>query len=525
MIDIKKYFCVILSIVMLLSSCSLREDTETDTEEAELIINENNTVFKFVAEDTGFFLPTGGISESLAEALGAVYEPLYEFDEAMNKIPILATACVKSGKYQYKVDLKEGVLWHDGSEFISTDVIYTVNELKKDESVYSHLVEKITEVDVINRHKLLFTLSEPTVNFEALLTFPIIKRNTTEENSEQPVGTGAYKFKEKKNSTYVLEKNEKWHGGDASDKTIEITLLKDKRSAVYSFEANEADVISTSLIDLASNTPKGKSSEREYISRKLTFLGFNTSEGILSLPEMRRAVAYLIDKDAIIEKDIYGKGEAADIPVYPKAWFYSSDFNDISISSDGNYLENVLNDNDWYEKNGKYFKDFGGYETELVLSITVNAENEEKVRIAEDISETLESMGMTVRVKALPYEKYLAKVNDGDFSMFIGEIALQPNMDPSDLTKSGKNYFRYSSEENDEILNRLTSAESAEEIQSCYNEFYGVFSKDMPFVPLFFKKEAMVYDSSLAGFSEPNYFKTYRNIENWYFSKKTELNG
>lgn len=522
MIDIKKYLSVILSVViLLLSSCSFKNDVEPENEEAELIINENNSVFKFVAEDTGAFLPTKNISKSLAEALGAVYEPLYDFDGAGNKIPVLASGCVRSGKYQYKVDLKDGVLWHDGSELVATDVIYTVNELKKNESVYSPLVEKITGVDVITGHKLLFTLGEPTVNFEALLTFPIVKRNATDE--KDPVGTGAYRFKERKGNTCVFEKNEKWHMGEAGDKKIEITLLKDKQSAVYAFEAGEADVISTSLIDLTESTPKGKSSVIEYISNKLTFLGFNTSEGLLSLAEVRRAVSYLIDKNEIIERDAYGRGEAADVPIHPKAWFYSA--GEVEISSDGNYLESVLNDNEWYKSGDKYYKSFDGRRTELVFSILVNSENEEKVRIAEDIAGMLEKAGLTVKVKALAYDKYAAKVNEGDFSMFIGEIALKPNMDPSDLLKSGKNYFLYSSGENDAVLQKLTSAETAEEIQNAYGEFCGVFSKEMPFVPIFFRKEAMVCNSALSGFAEPNYFKTYGNIENWYFSKKVELNG
>lgn len=522
---IKKYFVVILSMLLLLTSCSFTDGTGGEDEAAELIINENNSVFKFVAEDSETMLPTGGISRSLAEALAFVYEPLYEFDETLNPIPVLSVGCTRSGGCQYKVDLKQDVLWHDGTELVATDVIYTVNELKKGESIYSECVKKITEVDVINRHKLLFTLSEPTVNFEALLTFPIVKRNASADKNTAPVGTGAYKFKSRKNNTCTFEKNENWHGGSASDKTIELTLLKDKQSAVYAFEANEADVISTTLLDLSQGTPKGKVSSRDYISKNLTFLGFNTAEGILSLPEMRRAIAYIIDKNQIIERDIYGRGEAADAPIYPNAWFYSSELNNIEISSDGDYLERVLADNGWYKRNGRYFKDFGGYETELVLSITVNSENEEKLRIAEDIAKMLEDAGLTVKLKAFPYEKYLMKINDRDFSMFLGELSLPPNMDPTDLVKSGKNYFSYSSDEADSVVAKLTSAETSEEIKNCYNEFYGIFSKDMPFVPLFFRKEAMLYNSALSGFSAPNYFKVYRNIENWYFSKKVELNG
>ncbi len=508
-----------------MSSCSFREKNVPDGEDAELIINENNTVFRFVAEEADTMLPVCNIPQSLADALACVYEPLYDFDESLNKIPVLATNCTRSGKYQYKVDLKDGVLWHDGSEFVATDVIYTVNALKKGESVYSPAVSKITQVDVINRHKLLFTLSEPTVNFEGLLTFPIIKRNTPTDKYTEPVGTGPYKYKEKKNNTYIFEKNSDWHGGGASDKTINITLLKDKQSAVFAFEANEADVISSSLIDLTQNTPKGKVSVQDYISKNLTFLGMNDSEGILSLPDMRKAVAYLIDKNKIIKSDVYGRGEAVDVPIYPKAWYFSDEFGNIEISGSTDYLERVLNDNDWYKKDGVYVKDFGGYETELTLSILVNSDNEEKTHISESIAAMLEENGIRVKIKAVPYERYLVKIKDKDFSMFLGEISMPQNMDPSDLVKSGDNYFSYSSGQMDDIISRLTSVSEPEEVQSCYGEFFKLFSEDMPFVPLFFRKDSFVYNSKLSGFGMPDYFKTYRNIENWYFSQKVELNN
>lgn len=526
MVTIKRYICLFLSLIISLSGCSFREKTEDNSENAELIINENNTVFRFAAEEANTLLPVCAIPQSLADAVDIIYEPLYDFDEALNVIPVLAAGCTASGNTQYKVELKENVYWHDGDEFTASDVIYTVNALKKGESVYSPDVENIKEVDVINRHKVLFTLNRPTVNFEGILSFPIIKRNTSLEQDPGavPVGTGPYKFTEKRNNTYTFKKNENWHGGEASDKTVTITLLKDKQSVIYAFEANEADVISGSVLDLTKNTPKGKTLMRDYISRNLTFLGMNDEEGILSLSEVRRAIAYLIDKNEIIERNVYGRGEAVDVPIYPKAWFYDSALSSVEVAADGSYLESILNENGWYKKDGLYTKDFGSYETELTLSVLVNSENEEKTSIAKSISKMLGDNGITVRVKAIPYEKYLGKIKDRDFSMFIGEIAMDKNMDPAGLVKSGENYFGYKSEETDDILNKMYAARGTEEVISKFGEFAGVFLRDMPFVPLFFRKDAMAYASNLAGFGMPDYYRPYRNIENWYFSQKVELN-
>lgn len=523
MFNIKRYLSLLLIFVLVLSSCSFKEQTEETSDTGELIINDSNTSFRFVAEEAECFLPTEKIPSSFAEFLEIIYEPLFDFDADLNPVPSLAESCTALSATQYRVTLKQGVTWHDGSEFNANDVIYTVNALKSSENSFAADVKKISTADFVSRNKVLFTLSEPVSNFEGLLSFPIIKRNTsTGGKTFEPNGTGPYKFSEKKNNTYYFEKNSSWHGGEASDKIISLTLMKDKKSAVYAFEAGEADVISSELMDLSENTPRGQVTVRDYISNNLTFLGMNNTEGILSVPEIRCAISYLIDKQAIIDEDVYGRGESADLPIHPNAWFCKKS-DTFEVRADGSYLEGLLNENGWFKENGVFVKDFGKYKSELTLSVLVNKDNKEKTAIAQSVARMLGENGIAVRVKAVPYEQYAGRVRSMDFSLFIGEIALDKNMDPSRMVKSGENYFGYASEETDSLLKRMGQARETEEVKACYDEFSGIFMREMPFVPLFFRKKSMIAASSLSGCGTPDYYKTYRNIENWYVSQKVEL--
>lgn len=526
MFDIKRYLSFLMTLILLLASCVGGENTdEAGQDEASLIINETTSEVRFVAEDSATLLPAGDISESLAEIIKIVYEPLFDFDESLNPIASLADDCTAVSPTLYRVGLRDGVTWHDGDEFNANDVVYTVNALKNSNSVFASDVEKILKAEVESKNSVLFTLSEPTPNFIGLLSFPIIKRNTDTEPSADfvPVGTGPYKFSEKRNNTYYFVKNEAWYNGEASDKKISITLLKDKESAVYAFEANEADVISSSLMDLTENTPRGQTTIQNYISNDLTFLGMNNSEGILSQPEIRCAISYLIDKNAIITNHLYGHGQAVDVPVYPKAWFYDYQSDMVEVEADANYLETLLNQNGWFKKEGIYVKDFGSYEAELTLSILTNRDNDEKMAIAKSIAETLRENGIIVKVTAVPYDQYLGRVKSMDFSMFIGEISMDKNMDPSELVAGGENYFAYQSEEMDAILERMGSCEDNEQLIQCYSEFISRFLQDMPFVPLFFREEALIASPELSGYGMPNYYCPFRNVENWYFSRRVEL--
>ena len=105
--------------------------------------------------------------------------------------------------------------------------------------------------------------------------------------------------------------------------------------------------------------------------------------------------------------------------------------------------------------------------------------------------------------------------------MFIGEIEMDKNMDPSNLVRSGENYFSYSSEEMDAQLARMTQPDA--DLTRLYSDFSTVFLKDMPFVPLFFREESLITNSHMSGIGTPNYYRIYRNGENWYVSRKTEV--
>ena len=517
----------IISAVMLLvmtASCTMRPNGGKN-EEAEVIVKERRSEIRILAEEGKSLLPIDDIPESLAEALMMVYEPLYDFDEALNPIPVLAETCTKSGNNQYWITLKKGVYWHDGTEFVSNDVIYTFNMLKNSGSVFADDVKKIEQIDYSNKHKILVTLAEPVANFVGLLSFPIVKRSSSSEKLKNlaPIGTGPYKFSEKKNNSYYFVKNNRWHGGEASEKTVIITTLKDKQSAIYAFEANEGDVISSKIMNLKENTPRGKIKIQSYTSNNLTFLGMNTSEGILSKAEIRQAISYLIDKEEIVKNDVYSQGVAVNVPIYPGVWFYSSQNDMVETKAEDNYLEPLLNAEGWYKKNGIYAKDFGEYEADLTLSILVNKDNSEKTAIAKRIASALGRSGIVVKIKAVPYEQYSGRVRSGDFSMFIGEMAADKNMDPSKFVKSGRNFFLYSNSDMDSIVNRMARAENNEELIAVCSEFVGKFNEQMPFVPLFFRNEALICNSVLAGYHTANYYHTYRGMENWYFSQKVEL--
>jgi len=521
---VKRIFTFFL-ILTLLAGCGLpfSEEKPQEEVEGELIIREDNTEFHVVMEMPDSMIPTVTTQKSTAEVLQILYEPLFRFDEQLRPLPCLAESwSVLSGAKQYYINLKKDILWHDGSTLTANDVVDTIASIQNGVGIYRNAVADIAQAEVVNRHKVLITLNRPVVNFIGQLGFPIIKRNTDEE--QPPVGTGAYRFVEKQSGNRILlEPNPDWHGGDAGNKKIVVTGVRDAEAAVYAFHANEADIISSSMMDLRENSPRGEIAKQEYLSNKLTFLGMNHEHELLKLPEIRRALEYLIDRNEIIEKDMYGLGVPVDVPVVPQAWFYNRQTGMVEVQTDAQYLQELLTGQGWYLRDGFYYKDYGAYENRLSFRILVNKDNEEKVAIAKRIAQMLMTVGIDANIRAVGYEQYLGLIRDKSFTLFLGEIEMDWSMDPTSLVGSGRNYFSYASEAMDAVLEQMVRAESQEDLALQYDAFCRIFLEDMPFVPLFFRKEAILYAAELTGAGAPDFYGVYRDVEKWYFSQKINL--
>ena len=49
-----------------------------------------------------------------------------------------------------------------------------------------------------------------------------------------------------------------------------------------------------------------------------------------------------------------------------------------------------------------------------------------------------------------------------------------------------------------------------------YKRLKEIYINDVPYISLYFSKNVAIYNTSLAGEVNPNWFNVFYNIENWY---------
>ena len=252
------------------------------------------------------------------------------------------------------------------------------------------------------------------------------------------------------------------------------------------------------------------------ITNDYEYLDFNYDAPFYKNVYLRKAIAYAIPKDEIIQNIYLGTGIKTTSPINPNAW-----------NSSSNEIEN-------YEYNmQKAMENLALANVNLSqvqTTILVNAENEERIETAELIAKRLEQIGIKVLVVVKPFAEYMNILEEGSYHMFLGGIDFYtiPNFE-SFLMSTGKgqggiNYCNFSDAKMDLLIGNMNKAIGEENFLKATKEFETYFSEQLPMVGLFFKNDILLTDNTIIGNKNPNLYNQYNNIELWHIKQKDVKN-
>jgi len=229
----------------------------------------------------------------------------------------------------YLVRLQEGISWHNGNPLTAYDVEFTIRGIQNlsGQSIYKANVSNISEVEVLEEYLLRIHLSEPVPFFEYKLTFPILCRETYDENTlesleDLPVGAGIYRISELGKNGVILEftGNEE---GTGYPLIINVSIFETAVELYHALSRENIDVIHTLNIDYQDII--GSIGFRNNIStgRRFTYLGINNNHPILSNREVRQAINYGVNSYSIVERVFRNKYIPSTFPLSSETFWYN----------------------------------------------------------------------------------------------------------------------------------------------------------------------------------------------------------
>lgn len=232
------------------------------------------------------------------------------------------------------VTIREGMTWHDGEPVTAEDVAFSFQAPMTDEApMYKPFVGKIANIEIIDDLNVRFTLSEPWVAFEtaSLAKLNLIPKHVwestlddlagTEDNAESyqeeiPIGSGPYKFVAwKPSEEIILEANPDHWAAPQAERWI-LRIIPNVESALGQLQTGELNFLMEFEGDptLLQATADGDPNIDLIATTELGFRFFamNTRMQPFDDPALRRALAYAVPKDVIINNIFKGFAEPAD---------------------------------------------------------------------------------------------------------------------------------------------------------------------------------------------------------------------
>ena len=152
------------------------------------------------------------------------------------------------------------------------------------------------------------------------------------------------------------------------------------------------------------------------------------------------------------------------------------------------------------------------------MTLVVDQDSSYKSSAAGDIARQLNAAGFDVTVQRLAWEDYLSALQNGKFDLYLGEVKLTADFDPSPLLPGGAlNYGRYSDQAMAALLSAFRAAQGEERI-SAAQALYARLGETAPFAPLCFKNWSVLSQwGQLTGLA-PTQQNVFYQFGNWNFA-------
>jgi len=356
-----KRFTILLSVILtslalMFAGCE-KKDEQAGTTEVKKSTKGNTMVFGRGGDSVGLdpAYETDGNSFMVCDN---VFEALVFYaDESTALEPGLAESWeISPDGLNYTFNLRKGVKFHDGTDFNANAVVFSIGRMMKDRNlvfygqgweipaqertpeywVSMEMDDTIGSITATGEYTVVFKLKRVEAPFLAnmgmdfadIISPTAFLKNPT-EFLRNPVGTGPFKFdKWVKDDRIILTKNENYwdkSGGPYLDQVI-FRSIPENSVRFLELKTGNIDICqfpNPADIELARKDPNIKLLAQPGMN--IGYLSFNhTKEPWKSNVKLRKAIAYAIDRKAIVDNIYQGMGQLAKNPIPPTMWGYNN---------------------------------------------------------------------------------------------------------------------------------------------------------------------------------------------------------
>lgn len=549
----------------LLAGCGEKAEVTEEPAEPEVVIEKIPQEGGMISVPIGYFQglnPYLNMDRSLYYFNQLIYEGLYRLNADGELEAVLAESAEWSNDGKtVTITLKSGITFHDGSLLTAEDVAFTLKALQTGAEGFDYTqyfeqtirtadeedLSKIYRVSAPSENQVVIQYDQAYSNAARSLIFPVLDAESFGADASEaerirnfydpefefvPNGTGPFKYIAHENLKEInLLRNEKWWQGSAWLDGVNGVVTESQAGGIEAFQNATLDLMVT-----AENDPQkyGQNEVRvvSFETDRAEALFFNFHSELYAREEgaaIRRAIAKAIDQRAIVAT-VYG-GHAAPATYLLPPGVNEAAYRSVDLVGANGELDAAgivdTNDDGVRELDGRKFQ----------MTMLVDAENANRMKIAEMIRADLAKIGVEILVRSQYTDKadlvewYRTSLTEKQDDMVLlgWELGFVPDPGFAIVTDDAEvtlNLTGYSNEAMDEILRRMFMETDPAAWNEVLKEWKAAMGMEMSVLGLVNRKSALLVNGRINGDLNGNVYELYRGIESWFVEyQEQEVNS
>ncbi|ULE35806.1 ABC transporter substrate-binding protein [Mycobacterium sp. IDR2000157661] len=483
----KRLAAVVAVVIIAVTGCSVGERVDLGDSSGNLIAA--------IAGEPDQLDPHKTTAYFSFEVLENVFDTLVEPDADLQMRPALAeTWDVSDDQLTWTFRLRPGVTFHDGSPLSADDVVFSYRRIIDEQLANVDKFSAVSDVFAADRLTVVIRVKQPTPN---LLTniggfkgMAIVQRGNVESGriATHPVGTGPFAFQSQKSGdSIVLRANPSYWDGPPQVPGVTFRFISEPSTALSALQAGEIDWTDSIPPQRVAQLRDDDSVHLAVTpSNDYWYLALNGARAPWDDVRVRQAVAYGIDRDAIVTVTSYGTASA----------------NQLAIPEG----------NPWYTPYDRYRYDIATAQRlldeagvgDVEMDMLVTNEYPETVTAAQVIADNLAPLGITVRIRTVDFATWLDEQNSGNFDMLM--MGWLGNIDPDDFyyaqhhTDGTSNAQKFSNPDVDRLLDAGRVETNRRAREQDYREAATIIADRVSYIYLYNPSVIQAWVPNLTGY-------------------------
>lgn len=327
--------------------------------------------------------------------------------------------------------IRSDAVFTDGVPVTAADVAFTLETAKHAKgTVDLTYMERAAAVD---DETVVVTLSQPTSVFlHTLATLGIVPEHAYDADyGRHPIGSGAYRLVEwQAKEQLILEANEDYYGTQPAIRRVTVVFMSED-AAFAAVQAGAVDVAySTATLgnmdvsgyhveSLAAADNRGMTLPVQPAEGKTTADGAPVGNSVTCQREIRQAVAYAVDRQAIADTVLHGFGRPAYSENDGLPWNNPA----VALDTDIAYAEELLRENGWSDADGDGIVEKNGIPAEFTCIYPTGDSVRQAVALA--VAEQVRAVGICIRVEGVSWDELAERMYSD--AVLMGWGSTSPN--------------------------------------------------------------------------------------------------